>query len=82
MSRLAKKPIAIPSGVTIAIHDGVLTVRGSNGELSRPTPRDVEITVGYFFRRRPPSCDGGISFCDAMQFVIEASTAQHLLQCA
>lgn len=34
MSRIGKAPIAIPAGVTMTNKDGVVTVKGSNGELS------------------------------------------------
>jgi large subunit ribosomal protein L6 len=34
MSRLGKKPIAIPAGVTAKVNDGVLTVKGPKGELT------------------------------------------------
>lgn len=33
MSRIGKKPIPIPAGVTVALQDGVVTVKGKNGEL-------------------------------------------------
>jgi len=33
MSKLIKKPIAIPAGVTVSQHGGVLTVKGPKGEL-------------------------------------------------
>ena len=35
MSRVGKQPIAIPSGVTVAIGDAAVTVKGSRGELSQ-----------------------------------------------
>lgn len=34
MSRIGKKPVAVPSGVDVRLADGVLTVKGSQGELS------------------------------------------------
>ena len=34
MSRIGKKPVALPSGVTAKTEDGVLTVKGPKGELS------------------------------------------------
>lgn len=36
MSRLAKKPIAIPSKVTVTTDGGVFTVKGSNATLAMP----------------------------------------------
>ena len=35
MSRIGKKPIAIPQGVTVAYDNSVVTVKGPNGTLSR-----------------------------------------------
>lgn len=32
MSRIGKKPIAIPAGVTVAVADGVVSVKGPKGE--------------------------------------------------
>ena len=34
MSRIGKAPIAIPAGVTVVNKDGLVTVKGANGELS------------------------------------------------
>jgi large subunit ribosomal protein L6 len=34
MSRMGKRPVAIPSGVTVAIADGAVRVKGPKGELS------------------------------------------------
>lgn len=39
MSRLAKKPIVIPSGVTVSIKDSVVSAKGPKGELSRDFAR-------------------------------------------
>ncbi len=35
MSNVGKKPLSIPSGVDIKIHDGVVKVKGPKGELSQ-----------------------------------------------
>jgi len=35
MSRIAKKPIAIPQGVTVSVSDSTVTVKGKGGELKR-----------------------------------------------
>ncbi len=45
MSRVGKKVIAIPSGVTIAEKDGKVTVKGSKGELSWNLPEGISISV-------------------------------------
>ena len=45
MSRIGKKPIEIPSGVTITINGDVVTVKGPKGELTRSFNPDIEIKV-------------------------------------
>jgi large subunit ribosomal protein L6 len=41
MSRVGKKPITIPSGVTVAIRDNELEVKGPKGTLKTPVPTGV-----------------------------------------
>jgi large subunit ribosomal protein L6 len=41
MSRVGKKPIAIPSGVTVTIHDSEVEVKGPKGTLKTPIPAGV-----------------------------------------
>jgi large subunit ribosomal protein L6 len=41
MSRVGKKPISIPSGVTVTINDGAMDVKGPKGTLSTPIPAGV-----------------------------------------
>ena len=41
MSRVGKKPISIPSGVTITINDTVMEVKGPKGTLTSPIPAGV-----------------------------------------
>lgn len=45
MSRLGKQPVSIPSGVTIENGDGVITVKGPKGTLTRVIKKDVAISV-------------------------------------
>lgn len=45
MSRIGKQIITIPQGVTIHTDNGVLTVKGKNGELTRPLHPAVRIVV-------------------------------------
>ncbi|MFN3704859.1 MAG: 50S ribosomal protein L6 [Thermoflexales bacterium] len=35
MSRIGRKPIPLPSGVDVHVHDGLVTVKGPKGQLSR-----------------------------------------------
>lgn len=46
MSRLAKRPIAIPSGVEITATPSTVSVKGPLGTLSRKSGIGIEITVG------------------------------------
>lgn len=45
MSRLGKIPVVIPSGVTVTLDNGVLTVKGAKTTLSRPVKDDVTIVI-------------------------------------
>lgn len=45
MSRLGKQPVTIPSGVTATFADGVLTVTGPKGTLTRAVRKDVDIAI-------------------------------------
>ena len=46
MSRIGKKPVTIPSGVTIAVNgENVVTVKGPKGELKQTVDRDIKIEV-------------------------------------
>jgi large subunit ribosomal protein L6 len=46
MSRVGKKPVAIPSGVTISVSaDNIVTVKGPKGELKETVDRDIKIEV-------------------------------------
>lgn len=44
MSRVGKKPITIPSGVTVSITDAGLEVKGPKGSLSTPVPTGIKFT--------------------------------------
>ncbi len=41
MSRIGKKPVVVPKGVTVNVKDGQVAVKGPKGELKRPFPSDV-----------------------------------------
>ena len=45
MSRIGKKPVAIPGGVSAAIADGTLTVKGPKGTLSLSLRDEIRYTV-------------------------------------
>lgn len=45
MSRLAKKPFPIPDGVTVAVADGIVTVTGPKGTLTRSVRPEITVAV-------------------------------------
>ncbi|HBB65623.1 MAG TPA: 50S ribosomal protein L6 [Candidatus Vogelbacteria bacterium] len=45
MSRLGKKPIAVPTGVTVTVTDGTVAVKGPKGTLSRSFKRDISFSL-------------------------------------
>jgi large subunit ribosomal protein L6 len=55
MSRIGKKPIPVPTGVTVTIEPTVVRVAGPRGDLSERVSRDMEITQenGEILVKRP-----------------------------
>ena len=45
MSRVGKKPVAIPSGVTVTVTKGEIAVKGSKGELKSKLAPEVTVSV-------------------------------------
>jgi large subunit ribosomal protein L6 len=46
MSRIGRKPITVPSGVTITVgNDNVVSVKGPKGELKQAIDRDIKVEV-------------------------------------
>jgi large subunit ribosomal protein L6 len=45
MSRIGRRPVTIPSGVTVEARDGSLRVRGPRGELAQPLPRGISAQI-------------------------------------
>jgi large subunit ribosomal protein L6 len=45
MSRVAKQPIELPSGVEVTLGDGAVAVKGPKGQLSMPLHPSVEVTA-------------------------------------
>ncbi|MCB0317630.1 MAG: 50S ribosomal protein L6 [Bdellovibrionales bacterium] len=45
MSRIGKKPIEVPSGVTVSVADGVVTVKGPKGSNQVSIGRGTEVKV-------------------------------------
>ena len=45
MSRIGKLPVHIPSGVTVAVNNNVVTVKGPKGELKQEINPNITVTV-------------------------------------
>ena len=46
MSRIGRKPVAFPNGVTVTVgNDNVVTVKGPKGELKQTIDRDIKVEV-------------------------------------
>lgn len=45
MSRVGKKPVEIPAGVTVTINNNDVTVKGPKGELTRSFSPDIAINI-------------------------------------
>jgi len=46
MSRIGKKPVPVPAGVTVTVgNDGTVTVKGPKGELKQAIDRDIKVEV-------------------------------------
>jgi len=43
MSRVGRAPIAVPGGVTVTLDDGVVTVSGPQGSLTRSLPGEITV---------------------------------------
>ena len=55
MSRIGKKPVTIPAGVTVTVEDNFVTVKGPKGQLSRQFSKELTInqTEGELTVERP-----------------------------
>ncbi len=45
MSRIGKKPVTIPEGVTVTVDNNFVTVKGPKGQLARQFNQDLAITI-------------------------------------
>jgi len=45
VSRIGRKPIEIPKGVTVAVKDGTVSVKGPKGELIEKVHPDIGVEV-------------------------------------
>ena len=54
MSRIGKRPIVVPKGVTIKVHEGAVDVQGPKGKLRQAFPGGInfELTDGQLIAKR------------------------------
>ncbi len=45
MSRIGRKPVQIPKGVTVAVKDGIVSVKGPKGELKEKVHPDIKVDI-------------------------------------
>jgi large subunit ribosomal protein L6 len=45
MSRIGKRPVAVPAGVTVALKGHRIEVKGPKGELARELPREMSVAL-------------------------------------
>lgn len=45
MSRIGKKPILIPAGVTVTFNDGQISVKGPKGEVAFSIRREIDVKI-------------------------------------
>ncbi|WP_374016387.1 50S ribosomal protein L6 [Paenibacillus thiaminolyticus] len=45
MSRIGRKPITVPGGVTVTLDNSVITIKGPKGSLSREIHKDMTVSV-------------------------------------
>lgn len=45
MSRIGKKPVSVPKGVTVELKDDVIRVKGPKGELSKPRHPAIKVEI-------------------------------------
>lgn len=45
MSRIGRKPIQVPSGVTVTLDNNVITVKGPKGALTRELHKDMKVSI-------------------------------------
>jgi ribosomal protein L6P/L9E len=50
MSRIGKKPVPLPAGVTATIAGTTVTVKGPKGSLSRTLPAEMLVTLAGMMR--------------------------------
>ena len=96
MSRIGKKPVAIPAGVTASMANGVITMKGPKGELTMSTVPDMlpeeyveELSelqsnappMGWLFVRRRMAAELGADWQSRFLFFEREAAAAASLVC-
>jgi large subunit ribosomal protein L6 len=58
LSRTGKRPVALPKGVTAALKDGTIEVKGPKGQLARKLPPNVKVTLDAAAIKVEPTIPG------------------------
>ncbi|MBS0287378.1 MAG: 50S ribosomal protein L6 [Proteobacteria bacterium] len=69
-SRVARKPIEVPSGVDVRIQDAMVAVKGAKGELKLAIP--AQVSVKFADKQLQISANAGLPNADAMAGTIRA----------
>src|ERR671930_170018 len=72
MSRIGKKPIAIPDGVTVEVKPGLVSVKGPKGELVQAVSPEMRITQG-----EGPATNGGEDAAGALTVERPSDRGEH-----
>ncbi len=73
MSRVARKPVAVPKGVEVKLVDQVLSFKGKNGELTLNVHPTVGVTFEDNLIRFTPNSDDNIPMAGTMRSLAQGS---------
>lgn len=73
MSRVARKPVAVPKGVEVKLEDQVLSFKGKNGELSLNVHPTVGVTFEDNLIRFVPNSEDNIPMAGTMRSLAQGS---------
>lgn len=73
MSRVARKPVAVPKGVEVQLNERVLSFKGKNGELTLNVHPNVGVTFEDSEIRFVPNNDGDTPMAGTMRSLAQGS---------
>ena len=71
MSRIAKAPVVIPSGVDVRLDGQELAVKGAKGEMTFGVHRDVEVVQGSDELTFAPRSKGSMAMAGTMRALVQ-----------